>query len=167
MNAFIRRTARPLMAALIAGSAAVAGAQTPAGPQQVFERYVAAVNASDMAAVSALISEQVARSDYVRCTPEMDNKACLIAYVKETVVGPQGRIKTLKTEVLGDTVHAQLEVSSKTARDFGLERIKGTDVVQARDGLIVAFHFVPEFADDQTATFFGRLGIGPRATQKP
>nr|WP_315428990.1 nuclear transport factor 2 family protein [uncultured Albidiferax sp.] len=167
MTTFLRRTARPLMAALLAGSAAASGAQTPAGPQEVFERYVAAVNTSDMAAVSALISEQVARSDYVRCTPDMNNKACLVAYVKETVVGPEGRIKTLKTDVRGDTVHALLEVSSKTARDFGLERIKGTDVVQVRDGLIVAFHFVPEFADDQTATFFGHLGIGPRATKKP
>jgi hypothetical protein len=155
------------MAALLAGSAAGSGAQTPTGPQQAFERYVAAVNASDMAAVSALISDRVERSDYVRCTPDMDNKACLIAYVKETVVGPEGRINTLKTEVHGDTVQALLEVSSKTARGFGLKRIKGTDVVQVKDGLIVAFHFVPDFSDDQTATFFGHLGIGPGATKKP
>lgn len=34
-----------------------------------------------------------------------------------------------------------------------------------RDGRIVAFRFVPDFKDEATATFFGTLGIGPRANR--
>jgi hypothetical protein len=38
-----------------------------------------------------------------------------------------------------------------------------TDVVKVGEGKIVFFRFVPDFDDEQTATFFGLIGIGPRA----
>jgi hypothetical protein len=164
MTPFIERFALRVALSVSALVPTAAGAQ-PASPQQVFDRYVAHVNAGDMTAITALISENVERSDYVRCTAAMSNKACLVAYIDQTVVSVEGRIKTLKSEVRGDTVHALLEVQSKTARGFGLERIVGTDIVRVQGGLITAFRFVPEFADEQTATFFGRLGIGPRAAK--
>lgn len=166
MKPFFRRAIRPLTAMLVFTGTAGLSAQEAATPQQVLDRYVAAVNASDIRAVGALISEQVERASYPGCKPEMSHKTCLITYVDETVVQAEGRITTLKSEVRDDTVHARMEVSSKTARGFGLERIVGTDVIRVQGGLIVAFRFVPEFSDEQTAVFFGKLGIGPRAVKR-
>jgi hypothetical protein len=41
----------------------------------------------------------------------------------------------------------------------------GTDIVRVNAGQITAFKFVPQLADEQTAVFFGKLGIGPRAAK--
>lgn len=130
--------------------------------QEVFARYVQAVHTRDIEAVRALISERVERSDYAGCHPEMDNKACLVHYIQQTVINVNGRFTVLREEMHGDTFHAELEVRSEAAALAGVERIVGTDIVRVTDGLIVGFRFVPHFSDEQTATFFGRLGIGPK-----
>jgi hypothetical protein len=135
----------------------------PASPSAVFDRYVAAVHAADMAAVRALIDPAVERSDFVGCRPEMDNAACLAHYVEVTVVAPHARLTELQRRVEGDTVSADLEVRSPLYAKAGVERIVGRDVLRVRGGRIVAFRFVPDFSDDATAVFFATLGIGPRA----
>jgi ketosteroid isomerase-like protein len=134
-----------------------------ASPSAVFDRYVAAVHAGDMAAVRALIGPEVERSDFAGCRPEMDNPSCLAHYIEATVVAPRARLTELRRRVDGDTVSAELEVRSPLYRMTGVERIVGRDLVRVRDGRIVAFRFVPDFSDDATAVFFGTLGIGPRA----
>lgn len=147
--------------------AASSGAGAAESPDAVFDRYVAAVHAGDMATVRALIAPDVERSDYVGCRPEMDNPTCLAHYVETTVVQPKARFTVLRRQLDGDTVSARLEVRSPWHSQAGIERIVGTDVVRVRDGLIRGFRFVPDFSDESTAIFFGSLGIGPRAAKTP
>jgi len=137
----------------------------PPSPSEVFDRYVAAVHAADMAAVRALIAADVERSDFPGCRPEMDNAACLAHYIEATVVVPRARLSERARRIDGDTVTAELEVRSALYTKAGVERIVGRDVVRVRDGRIVAFRFVPDFADEATAQFFGTPGIGPRAAR--
>ena len=143
------------------GSNAHAGASAT----EVFERYVAAANAGDMAAVKALISPEVERSDFVGCQAEMDNPSCLAHYIQTTIIDPKGHLSVLRHTNEGHTVTAWLEVRSDASRRVGVERIVGRDIVRVDNGLIKSFHFVPDFGDEATATFFGSLGIGPRATK--
>lgn len=147
---------------LALSSLGVAAAETPGA---LFDRYVAAVHAGDMPAVRALIASDVVRSDFPGCRPEMDNAACLAHYIEATVVKPKARLTERARRVDGDTVTAELEVRSTLYTAAGVERIVGRDVLQVRDGRIRAFRFVPDFADEPTALFFGTLGIGPRATK--
>jgi ketosteroid isomerase-like protein len=142
---------------------AAAGPAPTAPPSEVFDRYVSAVHAGDMQAVRDLISPDVERSDFAGCRPEMDNLTCLAHYIEATVVKPRARITERARSVQGDTVDAVLEVRSPLYTQAGVERILGRDIVRVRNGRIVAFRFVPDFADEPTVTFFGKLGIGPRA----
>jgi predicted SnoaL-like aldol condensation-catalyzing enzyme len=132
-------------------------------PDTVFDRYVTAVHAADMASIRALIAPDVERSDFVGCRPEMDNPACLAHYIEATVVGPKAQLSIVRRQLDGDAVTVELEVRSPMYAQAGVERIVGRDIVRVRDGLIRAFRFVPDFADEPTAVFFGTLGIGPRA----
>lgn len=134
-------------------------------PDAVFDRYVAAVHAGDMAAVRALIAPDVERSDFPGCRAEMSNPACLAHYIEATVVGPKARLTALRRQLDGDTLSATVEVRSALYTKAGVERIVGRDIVRAQGGLIRAFRFVPDFADESTAVFFGTLGIGPRAAK--
>lgn len=152
---FSRLAALTLAAALAAPVAAA-----PATPDEVFDRYLAAVHAGDMTAVHALISPQVARSDFIGCQAGMDNPTCLAHYIETTIVKPRATVKTLHRSVQGTVVEADLEVRSALYLQAGVERIRGRDVVKVQDGLIVDFHFVPDFGDMATAVFFGKLAIG-------
>jgi SnoaL-like domain len=134
-------------------------------PDAVFDRYVAAVHAGDMATVRTLIAPDVERSDFVGCRPEMDNPACLAHYIEATVIKPQARLTVVRRQLDGDTVTAALEVRSPLYTKAGAERIVGRDIVRVRNGLIHGFRFVPDFSDEPTAVFFGTLGIGPRAAR--
>lgn len=147
--------------------AASSGAGAAAPPDAVFDRYVAAVHAGDMAAVRALIAPDVERSDFVGCRPEMDHPACLAHYIEATVVKPQAKLTVVRRRTDGDTVTADLEVRSPLYTQAGAERIVGQDIVRVRNGQIHGFHFVPDFRDEPTAVFFGSLGIGPRANKTP
>ncbi len=162
---------RALVAAACAAATVLTAGNALAQPapnaDAVFDRYVDAVHAADMAAVRALISPEVERSDFVGCRPEMSNPGCLAHYIEATVVGPQARLTVLRRERQGDTVTAVVEVRSPLYLKAGVERIVGSDIVRVRDGLIHAFRFVPDFRDEPTATFFATLGIGPRAAKRP
>jgi len=157
-----RRPLRALLAtALMCGLAVAAVAQT--APDQVFQQYLVAVKANDKAAVEALIADDVERSDFPACRPEMSNKQCLSLYIDATVLRQAGEITVLRTQVEGDTVRATLELRSALTRRAGVERAVGIDEVRVRQGRIVAFRFVPDFADEPTRRFFASLGIGPGA----
>lgn len=145
--------------------AGASGAIASDSPDVVFDRYVAAVHAADMAAVRAMISPDVERSDFVGCRPEMDNPTCLAHYIEATVVRPKARLTVVSRQLDGDTVTADLEVRSPLYTQAGAERIVGKDIVRVRNGLIHGFRFVPDFRDEPTAIFFGTLGIGPRAAR--
>lgn len=147
--------------------ASASGAGAAESPDAVFDRYVTAVHAGDMATVRALIAPDVERSDFVGCRPEMDNPACLAHYIEATVVKPQAKLTVVKRHTDGDTVTADLEVRSPLYTQAGAERIVGQDIVRVRNGLIQSFRFVPNFRDEPTAVFFGTLGIGPRAAKTP
>ncbi|MBL8303969.1 MAG: nuclear transport factor 2 family protein [Ideonella sp.] len=151
----------------LALAASAGGAHAADTPEAVFDRYVAAVHAGDMAGIRALISPRVERSDFPGCRPEMDNPACLAHYIEATVVGPKARLTVLGRRTDQDTVTAELEVRSALYTSRGVERIVGRDIVRVRDGLIDGFRFVPDFTDEPTAVFFATLGIGPRAARAP
>ena len=95
----------------------------------------------------------------------MDNPTCLLHYIKSTVVDPKSQIQVVRVELSGDVVDASLELRGELTQRAGVERILGRDVVRVEDGLIKAFHFIPDFSDESTAVFFGSLGIGPRASK--
>jgi hypothetical protein len=154
----------PLAALALATSSMAWAADTP---DAVFDRYVTAVHAGDMAKVRTLIAPDVERSDFVGCRPDMDNPACLAHYIEATVVRPKAQFAVMRRQLDGDTVTAVLEVRSPLYTQAGVERIVGTDIVRVRNGLIQSFRFVPDFADEPTAVFFGTLGIGPRASRSP
>ena len=149
---------------LLAGSSAASALDSPV---EVFNRYMAAVHAGDMAAVRALIAPDVERSDFAGCLAEMDNPACLAHYIDTTVVRPKAQLTVVRLQLNGETVTADLEVRSPLYTQAGAERIVGRDIVRVRNGLINAFRFVPDFSDGSTANFFGTLGIGPRASKSP
>ncbi|MDD0809227.1 nuclear transport factor 2 family protein [Curvibacter sp. RS43] len=146
-------------AALVAGLALPVAAQT--APEEVFQQYLAAVKAQDKAAVADLIADEVERSDFPACRPEMSNKQCLLFYIDATVLSQAGEITVLRTQVDGDTVRATLALRSQLTRRAGVERALGTDEVRVRQGRIVAFRFLPDLADEPTRRFFASLGIGP------
>lgn len=165
---------RGLSAALLAVAAGNAAAATPATAEAtaeaVFDAYVAAVHAGDLQAVRALIAPDVARSDFVGCTPAMDNPACLAHYIQATVIAPRARLTELRRSREGDTLSAEVEVRSPLYTAAGVERIVGRDVLRVQGGLIRDFRFIPDFRDAPTTAFFATLGIGPgaaRATSKP
>jgi ketosteroid isomerase-like protein len=151
---------------LFATLAAFPAEQAQAPAQRVFDRYVAAAHAADLNAIRTLIADDVVRPDFPACTPAMSNKDCLTLFIDATMVGQHGRLKLLRSEVRGDTVHASVEYRSDLVRKAGVERALGTDIVQVRNGLITAFQFVPDFTDEQTTIFFATRGIVPH-TQKP
>lgn len=155
-----RSSFTPVLAALCAACAATPPSTAPS-PAEVFDRYVSAVHAADMPAVRALISPEVERSDFAGCRPEMDNPACLAHYIDTTVLKPGARMTERRRSVQADTVVSELEVRSPLYTQAGVQRILGRDIVRVRDGRIVAFRFVPDFADAPTARFFATLGIGP------
>jgi hypothetical protein len=161
-HSFLHKT---LVALSIAAASSFALASE--SPDAVFDRYVAAVHAGDMAAVRALIAPDVERSDFVGCRSEMDNPACLAHYIEATVVRPKAQLAVVRRQVDGDTFTAGLEVRSPLYTKAGIERILGQDIVRVHSGLIQAFRFVPDFSDESTAIFFGTLGIGPRAAILP
>jgi hypothetical protein len=158
---------RCLLSPLVALSlgAGASGVHATESPDAVFDRYVGAVHAADMAAVRALIAPDVERSSFVGCRPEMDNPACLAHYIETTVVRPRAQLTITGRRLEGDTVTADLEVRSPLYTQAGAERIVGQDIVRVRNGLIHGFRFVPNFRDEPTAVFFGTLGVGPRAAR--
>lgn len=160
---FPRSSLRSLIALSIAFG--VSGAIATETPDAVFDRYVSAVHAADLAAVRTLIAPDVERSDFVGCRPEMDNPACLVHYIEATVVRPGAKLTVVGRRLEGDTVIADLEVRGPLYTKAGAERIVGQDIVRVRNGLIHSFRFVPNFRDEPTAVFFGTLGIGPRAVR--
>ncbi|MFP8777302.1 nuclear transport factor 2 family protein [Hydrogenophaga sp. RWCD_12] len=162
MNASLMR--RPLVALCLTLGVATT-AWSADSPDTVFDRYVTAVHAGDMAAVRALIAPDVERSDFVGCRPEMDHPSCLAHYIEATVVRPKARLTVVGRRVDGDTVAVDLEVRSPLYTQAGAERIVGQDIVRVRNGLIHAFRFAPDFRDEPTAVFFATLGIGPRAAR--
>lgn len=155
-----------MAAPALLAAAALAQAAAPDGPQAVFDRYVQAVHAADMPAVRALIAPDVERSDYVGCTPEMDNPTCLAFYIEQTVVRPRARIRVISLDTRGDELHARLEVRSELYRRAGAERIVGVDALRIADGQIHAFRFIPDFNDEDTASFFASIGIRPQPGSK-
>jgi hypothetical protein len=158
------RSLAPVLAASCVACSTVGQGAVPSA-SEVFDRYVSAVHAADMKAVRALISPEVERSDFAGCRPEMGNPACLAHYIETTLVKPGARITEQRRSVEADTVLSDLEVRSPLYTQAGVERIVGRDVVRVREGRIVAFRFVPDFSDEATAVFFGKLGIGPRASR--
>ncbi len=55
------------------------------------------------------------------------------------MVGQTGRLKLIRSEVRGDTVHASVEYRSDLVRKAGVERALGTDIMQVKNDLITAF----------------------------
>lgn len=161
----MKTSALPGLLLALAGAAWAPAACAQASPDEVFQRYLTAVHRSDMAAVRSLIAPDVERSDFVGCTPAMDNPACLAHYIQATVVGPRARLTVLQQQVDGEQLSATLEVRSPLYAQAGVERIVGRDILTVRQGLIRSFRFVPDFSDAPTASFFASLGIGPRAVK--
>lgn len=135
-----------------------------ADPHELFARYVQAVNAGDKAAVRSLISEEVERSSYRGCKPELSNRDCLVSYIGNTVIDKHGSIKeTAIFGVDGDTMYGGLELRSDAIRAAGAKRAMGIDKIRFKDGKIVGLAFLPNLHDAQTKKYFDYI----RATGTP
>jgi hypothetical protein len=160
-----KKRASALLSVLLLGAWST-HAQTPAyaEPHALFARYVKAVNAGDKAAVRNLISEQVERSSYRGCKPEVSNRDCLLSYIVNTVIDKHGSIKeTLIFGVDGDTLYGGLELRSDTIRAAGSMRAMGIDKIRFKDNQIMSLAFLPNLNDAQTRKFFDYI----RATGTP
>ena len=155
-----RRAAVVLAAALALIACRAAAAENPAA---AFRAYSDAVNAGDIDALKPLLSPAMSRPPLARCPPAQSGHDCMIGYITETVIQRHGRLATLAVAVTGDTAFATVELRNDMTRTAGIDRIRGTDRVRVKDGLIVAFAFLPDPHDSQTATFFDymRQHAGP------
>ena len=131
----------------------------------VFKHYVDAIHAQDMRSIRALIAEDVKRSDYIKCTKEMDNLTCLSTYIEDTIVKPGAQISILSSEVQGDQLTASVEIRSPLYQQVAAaERIVGIEKIQVKNGKIYDLHFIPDFKDEATARFFSRIGVKPKTS---
>jgi hypothetical protein len=154
-----------LLSILLTGSWSV-HAQTSANtdPYLLFAKYVQAVNAGDKAAVRNLISDQVERSSYRGCQPELSNRDCLLSYIVNTVIDKHGSIKETKVfGVDGDTLYGGLELRSDMIRAAGAKRAMGIDKIRFKDNKLMSLAFLPNLNDAQTKKFFDYI----RATGTP
>jgi hypothetical protein len=145
------------------GAGCAAAPAAPPTPLQTFERYVTALHAYDMPTIRSLLSDRIERPSYPGCTAAMNNKDCTAYYIENTMAAQQGRIKQLGSEQRGDILANRVEISSNLTRRAGVQRSVGEVQVRVEQGQFTKFGFVPDFRDEQTAVFFGTLGIGPRA----
>jgi hypothetical protein len=160
-----KKIASVLLAVLLSGSWS-AHAQNAANtdPYELFAKYVKVVNAGDKAGLRDLISEQVERSSYRGCKPELSNRDCLLLYIVTTVINQHGAIKeTPFFGVDGDTLYGGLELRSDTVRAAGSERAMGIDKIKFKDNKITGLAFLPNIGDAQTKKFFDHV----RATGTP
>jgi hypothetical protein len=162
----MKSTLKSRLLAALTGALVGSAVGAAPSPDQVFDRYVAAVHAGDMETVRSLIAPDVERSEFVGCSPAMDNASCLAHYLAVTVVEPKARLTVVRKVLEGDTLSVDVEVRSPLYTKVGVERIVGRDILQVHEGLIRSFRFVPNFEDEPTSIFFGALGIGPRATSR-
>lgn len=138
-------------------------AKAAASPEVVFQHYVEAIHAQDMQRIRGLIAKDVQRSDYVKCSAEMDNLTCLTTYIEDTIVKPGAKISILSSEVQGDQLTATVEIRSALYQQVAAaERIVGTEKIQVKNGKIYDLHFIPDFKDEATARFFSRIGVAAK-----
>jgi hypothetical protein len=104
--------------------------------------------------VDALLAAHAATPPFFPCPAGQTGRACLVTYLNVTVISRHTRFKTIGVRVVGETVFAQLEVRNDLTRAAGVERFKGVDRVTVRNGTIVAFAFLRDLHDPQTAKFF-------------
>ena len=153
-----------LSVSLIGASSVHAQTSASIDPHALFAKYVQAVNAGDKSAVRKLISEDVERSNYKGCKPELSNRDCLLLYIVNTVIDKHGTIKeTDSFGVDGDTMYGGLELRSDTIRAAGAKRAFGIDKIKFRGNQIVGLAFLPNLDDAQTRKFFDYI----RATGTP
>jgi hypothetical protein len=98
----IKSTLKSRLLAALTGVLVGSAVGAVPSPDQVFDRYVAAVHAGDMDTVRSLIAPDVERSDFVGCSPAMDNASCLAHYLDVTVVEPKARLTVVRKVVEGD-----------------------------------------------------------------
>jgi hypothetical protein len=154
------------LSSVLLAAATVAATPPASSADGVFQRYVAAIHAADMNTIRSLISADVHRSDYVKCTAAMDNVTCLTTYIEDTIVKPRAHITVLSSQVEGDQLTASVEIRSKLYQQVAAaERIVGTEKIQVKNGKILDLHFIPDFKDEATARFFQRIGVRPKTTQ--
>lgn len=152
-------------ALIIFGSQVVQAKAPAATADVVFKHYVDAIHAQDMQSIRALIAEDVQRSDYVKCTAEMDNLTCLTTYIEDTIVKPGAKISILSSKVDGDLLTATVEIRSPLYQQVAAaERIVGIEKIQVKNGKIYDLHFIPDFKDQATARFFSRIGVASKST---
>lgn len=126
----------------------------PGDPAAVFRQYEARVNAGDVEGVAALFDENVSIPEFLHELFGGPTPAdCVRNYVKETVIDNHGRLTTLRIATVDDWAYGVLELRSDLVDGLRVERIRGIDEVQVRDGKIVAFRFIPDVGDPQTRVF--------------
>jgi hypothetical protein len=132
-------------------------------PLEVFEAYIAGVNARDIDGVMELFSEEVRAADMTRAIwgkPGDSMKVVLRNYIQTAVINSGGVLTVLGTVEADGWVYGVLELRSQFVAKLGIDRIRGVDEIQVNDGLITAFQFIPSVNDEQTKVFSAAAGGG-------
>ncbi|AZN98647.1 hypothetical protein EJ066_16570 [Mesorhizobium sp. M9A.F.Ca.ET.002.03.1.2] len=141
----------------LSASPAVAGDPYAAGPDVLaaYKAYSVALNQGDAEAAAAAFAEKTYMVAGMTCTP---NSPCLDREaVKANIEGWVGiRLKdrqVTEPQVLANMLVSRVEVVWDGIADMGIERIVGTDFVEAENGLLIRKIFIPDRNDEQTKNF--------------
>jgi hypothetical protein len=140
-------------------SAALALADDPykagADVSAAYQIYVDGLANGDAEAAAASLAEKVSMIAGDTCTPE---SPC-VGYeaVKATFEGWVGlglKDKLIaKPQVLGNMLVSRVEVTWNGIADMGVERILGTNFIEAENGKLTRKIFIPDSNDEQTMKF--------------
>lgn len=142
---------------------------------EIFDAYIAGVNAKDIDAVTDLFADEVRTSELVHAAwgkPGGSLRNALRGYITSTVINMGGVITVLGVVNADSWVYGVIELRSEFVSGLGIDRIRGIDELQVQNGLITAFQFIPSVNDEQTKVFNNAVGGGnpldlPGRTHKP
>ncbi len=122
---------------------------------EIFNAYVTAINSGDLEAAMALISDdaKLINSKYRPSVPS-EGIGLIRAYIAETVISQNGKIKIIEIQEVNDAVEAKIELRSDRTAHLGIGRILGTERFTIKDNKIIGFEFTMNLEDTETKQFF-------------
>lgn len=149
------RTSNQLLSCLLLVAAAGAAHAAADAHQEVFERYVQALNSADVDSTLAVFTDDATLVAGPGCTPQNPcvGKAQIRARFVEPMVAQRLRLRPVGYSGNAQEMRVALELQHDAFKKQGFETLKGIDEVRMRDGRIasVVFRFDP--TDPPTARY--------------
>lgn len=141
----------------LSASPALAGDPYAGTPDVVaaYKKYYENLNSGNAEASAAAFAEKAYVVAGDTCTPESPCQG--VEAVKDTIEGWVGiGLKdkpVVEPQVLGNMLVSRIEITWNGIADIGIERILGTNFIEAENGLITRKIFFPDSNDEQTMKF--------------